>query len=541
MPLLELYSGAGGSMATQGIEEVTENAIRAVARDCGSLSMECSDVAGYVKGVGQRIGEHLKMLDQLEEVTTRLLGDQARVSDSTDEARLLSEQAKAKLDAGREAIEGTIQGFKGLTDLIVQLGERMAGFASAMSQVQTVSSTIETIARKTNMLALNATIEAARAGDAGRSFAVVAAEVKKLAHDTRAATSQIASTIGELTREAGAVTTEIKTGVERSRAAQSGFGTISETVREVTEIVGMVDRQTEGIAHSTSMIQTSVDRVKAGLTDFAGDARANGSELLSAQKRLAHLEMLSNTMLDTLANSGAEIDDTPFILKAQEALPRRSRPRSSRRSTRAKSASRTCSTATTRSIEGTNPVQYEVRFNDAADQRCPPDPRPHQGRRQPHHRLGDRRHERLSADPPFRAQPPAGTRSGVERRALPQQAHHHRRPDPHGARKRPAGDARDLPDGAGRQVDPGEERLRSVVDQGPPLGQFRARVPRRLNLARRTAPTRFTYAGHKPRLYALALGPTAHRLRLQRARTRGQEWRSTGPSTSSRSALPKRS
>ena len=220
------------------------------------------------------------MLDQLEEVTTRLLADQARVSDSTDEARLLSEQAKAKLEAGREAIEGTIDGFKGLTELVVQLGERMAGFASAMNQVQTVSSTIETIARKTNMLALNATIEAARAGDAGRSFAVVAAEVKKLAHDTRAATSQIASTIGELTREAGAVTTEIKTGVERSRAAQSGFGTISDTVREVSEIVGMVDRQTEGIAHSTSMIQTSVDRVKAGLTDFAGDARDNGSELL---------------------------------------------------------------------------------------------------------------------------------------------------------------------------------------------------------------------------------------------------------------------
>ena len=226
------------------------------------------------------------MLDQLEEVTTRLLSDQARVSDSTDEARLLSEQAKAKLEAGREAIEGTIDGFKGLTDLIVQLGERMAGFASAMTQVQTVSSTIETIARKTNMLALNATIEAARAGDAGRSFAVVAAEVKKLAHDTRAATSQIASTIGELTREASAVTTEIKTGVERSRAAQGGFGQISDTVREVSEIVGMVDRQTEGIAHSTSMIQTSVDRVKAGLTDFAADARDNGKELPKPDEKL---------------------------------------------------------------------------------------------------------------------------------------------------------------------------------------------------------------------------------------------------------------
>ena len=182
----------------------------------------------------------------------------------------------------------------------------MAGFATAMHQVQSVSSTIESIARKTNMLALNATIEAARAGDAGRSFAVVAAEVKKLAHDTRSATSQIALTIGELTREAGAVTTEIKTGVERSRAAQAGFGQISETVAEVTEIVSMVDRQTEGIAHSTSLIQTSVDRVKAGLSDFAGDARDNGGQLVKAQKRLSHLEMMSNAMLDTLANSGAE-------------------------------------------------------------------------------------------------------------------------------------------------------------------------------------------------------------------------------------------
>ena len=358
-------------MATLGIEEITENAIRAVARDCGSLSIECSDVAGYVEGVAERIVEHQKVLDALEEVTTRLLADQARVSDSTDEARLLSEQARTKLEAGREAIDGTIAGFKGLTELVVQLGERMAGFATAMNQVQTVSSTIETIARKTNMLALNATIEAARAGDAGRSFAVVAAEVKKLAHDTRSATSQIASTIGELTREASAVTSEIKTGVERSRAAQSGFGQISETVREVSEIVTMVDRQTEGIAHSTSMIQTSVDRVKAGLTDFAGDARNNGSQLLQAQKRLEHLEMLSNTMLDTLANSGAEIDDTPFILKAQETM-RSIQAAIEHGIESGEIAMSDVFDREYRLIEGSNPEQYDNRFCDFADRHVRP-------------------------------------------------------------------------------------------------------------------------------------------------------------------------
>ena len=352
------------------------------------------------------------MLDGLEEVTTRLLADQARVSDSTDEARLLSEQAKAKLEAGREAIEGTIGGFKGLTELVVQLGERMAGFATAMNQVQTVSSTIETIARKTNMLALNATIEAARAGDAGRSFAVVAAEVKKLAHDTRAATSQIASTIGELTREAGAVTSEIKTGVERSRAAQSGFGQISDTVREVSEIVGMVDRQTEGIAHSTSMIQTSVDRVKAGLTDFAGDARDNGGQLMQAQKRLES----SRAAVEHHARHARQFGrrDRRHAVHPEspgsDARPIVDRRRA-RRSICGEISLEDVFDRDYQVIEGTNPTQYDTRFCDFADKYVQPVLDRIKASRRPHHRLGDHRHERLSADPPFRTQPAAGRRT----------------------------------------------------------------------------------------------------------------------------------
>jgi methyl-accepting chemotaxis protein len=128
----------------------------------------------------------------------------------------------------------------------------------------------------------------------------------------------------------------------------------------------MVDRQTEGIAHSTSMIQTSVDRVKAGLTEFAADARENGNELLTAEKRLAHLEMLSNTMLDTLANSGAEIDDTPFILKAQETC-RQIQTAIERAIDAGEVSVEDVFDRDYKIVEGTNPVQYDVRFNEAAD------------------------------------------------------------------------------------------------------------------------------------------------------------------------------
>ena len=353
-------------MASTAIESTDGEAINEVARNCGSLAIECSDVAGYVAGVNERISANLRMLDSLEEVTTRLLADQGRVADSTDEARVLAEQARGKLDQGRVAIEDTIRIFSGLTDLVVQLGDRMAGFAEAMARVQNVSSSIESIANKTNMLALNATIEAARAGEAGRSFAVVAAEVKKLAHDTRSATSEIAGTIASLTREAEAVTSEIKMGVDKSRVAQSSFSKINDTVRDVADIVALVDRQTDGIAQSTSLIQQSVDSVKSGLSSFAADARANGGQLKQTQERLNNLELLSNDMLDRLASSGVRIDDTPFIEFAQRGM-REIQAVIERGIARGEVGVEDVFDTNYVEMPGTNPPQWETRFCDFAD------------------------------------------------------------------------------------------------------------------------------------------------------------------------------
>jgi len=361
----------GVKVASSAVERTDDEAINEVARNCGSLAIECSDVAGYVAGVNERITANLKMLDSLEEVTTRLLSDQARVSDSTDEARVLAEQARDKLEQGRGAIEDTIRVFSGLTDLVVQLGDRMAGFADAMSRVQNVSSSIEAIANKTNMLALNATIEAARAGEAGRSFAVVAAEVKKLAHDTRAATSEIAGTIDSLTREAEAVTSEIKVGVDRSRVAQSSFSKINETVRDVADIVALVDRQTDGIAQATSLIEQSVDSVKTGLSSFAADARANGGQLQVTRERLTQLELRSNEMLDLLAHSGVRIDDTPFIEFAQKGM-REIQTIVERGIARGEVDMDAVFDSHYVPMPNTNPTQYETRFCEFADQHVRP-------------------------------------------------------------------------------------------------------------------------------------------------------------------------
>ena len=67
-------------MATLGIEQITENAIRAVARDCGRCRSSAAMSRAMSRMCPNRIAEHTKMLDGLEDVMTRLLTDQARVA-----------------------------------------------------------------------------------------------------------------------------------------------------------------------------------------------------------------------------------------------------------------------------------------------------------------------------------------------------------------------------------------------------------------------------------------------------------------------------
>lgn len=342
------------------------DAIRVIARDCGRLSIGCTDTARCVESVAGRIAEHLTALDGLEEIMSKLLADQANVACSTDEARLLSQQARDKLEASRSVIEETIAGFQALAKLMIDLGDRMAGFAVAMGKVQAASAFIETIAKQTNILALNATIEAARAGEAGRSFAVVAAEVKKLAQDTKAATGEIAVTISQLTRGADVLVADINNGVERSRAAQLGFNLLGQTVRQVSEIVSLVDQQTDSIAQSSHFLESAVIKVQGNLGVFAQDAREDSSALNDAGQRLADLEAQSNVILDVLAHSNAPIDDTPFIDMAKSIHAEIVRSLEAGLAA-GRLGIEELFDSDYRMIEGTNPARFRTGFTDFAD------------------------------------------------------------------------------------------------------------------------------------------------------------------------------
>ncbi len=294
-----------------------EAAIGEIARGCGRFAIECSDVGGKVVEVGDKIVAQADLLGQLREAASGLRAEQEQVTEAAAEAQTFATQARGHLEASRPVVDGAIETFAGLTELVLRLGKRMDNLEETLRQVQTVALTIDRIGRQTNLLALNATLEAARAGEAGRGFAVVAGEVKKLASDTRHATEQIARTIERLNAEARVIGDEIDAGVASGGEARERTAELANVLGETLAFVDALDTRSANIADGSLAIRRNVQDFETGLTSLSGEAQANSQALTQAKDRLVDLEQISNGLLNLVSSTGVPTADTPFIETAR--------------------------------------------------------------------------------------------------------------------------------------------------------------------------------------------------------------------------------
>lgn len=294
------------------------SALGAIPEKCGEVTVGCTDVAGIVDAVITSSEKLRKEHEALRGTVAALEGDQIKVSEASDEARLLSERAIERLNEGTELIQSSLGQITSMLELVGALGEHVTGFAAAMEQVRRSAKDIEEIAETTNILALNATIEAMRAGEAGRTFAVVADEVKSLANDTRKATDEIAATIDKLGEEASFVIAQVEEGSRASKDAKDSVSQIENTIASVGSLVEEVDQQNDVIARSTGTITGHVDAVQKVLISYEAASRTNEEELYGANKRMEELEATANDMFDSLVKAGLSPHDNIMVEQGQE-------------------------------------------------------------------------------------------------------------------------------------------------------------------------------------------------------------------------------
>jgi len=163
-------------------------------------------------------------------------------------------------------------------DQVESSAESILALAEQAQAIGEIIATVNDIAEQTNLLALNAAIEAARAGEAGRGFAVVADEVRKLAEHSRSATKDIAALIKAIqaeTNEAVVVmeegTKEVEGGATLADQAGRALDAISSVVRQSAELVQEISlaskqqvRGTEGVAHAMQIISNITRQTSQG-------------------------------------------------------------------------------------------------------------------------------------------------------------------------------------------------------------------------------------------------------------------------------------
>lgn len=293
--------------------------------ETGQLLKALSTMQGSLKGTVQQIATASDQLASAAEELTMVTDDSTRglmrqndeiqqaatavnemtaaveeVARNAASASQVSAQTSEDAIKGQQQVQQAVTAMNTMTVEITESTERVGALAGQIRDITKVLDVIRGIAEQTNLLALNAAIEAARAGEQGRGFAVVADEVRALAHRTQTSTGEIESMI-----------TKVRNGADEAVQAMGKSQAIAvHTQSLATEAGRALERISEGVsqmnernlviasaAEEQAQVAREVDRNLVNIQDLSTQTAAGANQTSASSQALSRLAVSFHGMV----------------------------------------------------------------------------------------------------------------------------------------------------------------------------------------------------------------------------------------------------
>ncbi|HGM5579910.1 TPA: methyl-accepting chemotaxis protein [Pseudomonas putida] len=286
--------------ALSRMQESLRDTLRKIAASSDQLASASEELHTVTEDTSRGLHQQSAEIDQAATAVNQMTAAVEEVANNAVSTADASKGADQTTRDGRDQVNQALNSIQQLVEDVTGTSSEIEQLANSANEISRVLDVIGSIAGQTNLLALNAAIEAARAGEAGRGFAVVADEVRALAHRTQQSTAEIEQMIGG-----------IQTGTERavgsmhsSQGRATGTLEIAQAAGQalelIAEAIAAINQRNLVIASASeeqAQVAREVDRNLVNIRDLAMQTSAGANQTSAAAQDLSRLAVELNTMV----------------------------------------------------------------------------------------------------------------------------------------------------------------------------------------------------------------------------------------------------